>query len=687
MTGTFMLRCFIAALIAVGLAFGQAERGVATEADFYRLVAVEPSSPPPIDGRVGATWLSGAHVALKYDLTYRKGIGRDTTDAYVLVDPQYIYVAFVCKQREPLTVTQHTDDVGGGDDNVRVALWPGGRNGFLYTFVATPNGTHYQSSSENTAFAPGWDSSGRVIPGGYEVTMRIPRNVLHGDGRASWQLQFDRYVARNNRDLAWAFDPAMNGTLDAPYVGQLQGIGRIGSQAAARPLPRIGVYALAQAGAPSAGGNASRAGLDFSIPITGSSAFFGTVHPDYSDVEVDQQSISPTIFARRYNEVRPFFTQSANFFSSTELYTPSIPTPRAGYAVDGNTAGFRYAAFNALGNDGRDDNAETFGYTTNDQRWSARVQRVAVTYPGLDDVTQSTYLSYSDTKHWDVSGFFDAERGTQISDPSQSDYASGSIAWHDPQSSAGVSLFRIGGQFAPVDGYVSYNGTAGYSTYANHIWRYSSSSPLQSIWVGGSLNVSHAPDGSLNLGSHGVSTDITTRNNNTLGLSSGSLYVAQPGHGLVPFNQNSLGYYNNADPNKGFGITYTAGAIFDGYAQDLDVGAYAQLFRGGSVSIERYATDFNSPLALRQLEKLERISFMYQAGRFDAFSIGLRTIAGAPAGFGPQPQSRGTNLSFSYGQHRPYANLFVVYGDPNALSTAQSFVVKLVRFIGAGQGT
>ena len=100
-------------MIAVGVAFGHAERGVATEADPYRLVAVQPSSPPPIDGRVDAAWLTGAHVALKYDLTYRKGIGRDTTDAYVLVDPQYIYVAFVCKQREPLTVTQHTDDVGG----------------------------------------------------------------------------------------------------------------------------------------------------------------------------------------------------------------------------------------------------------------------------------------------------------------------------------------------------------------------------------------------------------------------------------------------------------------------------------------------------------------------------------------------------------------------------------------------
>jgi hypothetical protein len=56
-------------------------------------------------------------------------------------------------------------------------------------------------------------------------------------------------------------------------------------------------------------------GADFSLPVTPTAAFFGTFHPDYSNVELDQQSISPTVYQRTYSEVRPFFTQAASYYN------------------------------------------------------------------------------------------------------------------------------------------------------------------------------------------------------------------------------------------------------------------------------------------------------------------------------------------------------------------------------------
>ena len=59
------------------------------------------------------------------------------------------------------------------DDAVWVDLWPTGPTGFEYQFEANPNGSHNESSSENTAFAPHWDSRGAVTADGYTVTPPI----------------------------------------------------------------------------------------------------------------------------------------------------------------------------------------------------------------------------------------------------------------------------------------------------------------------------------------------------------------------------------------------------------------------------------------------------------------------------------------------------------------------------------
>jgi hypothetical protein len=74
-------------------------------------------------------------------------------------------VRFDVPQREHILAVQRANEVGDTtDDEVYVDLWPNGVNGFYYQFAANPIGTHWQYSSENTAYyRPGRRSALRTM--------------------------------------------------------------------------------------------------------------------------------------------------------------------------------------------------------------------------------------------------------------------------------------------------------------------------------------------------------------------------------------------------------------------------------------------------------------------------------------------------------------------------------------------
>jgi len=129
---------------------------------------------------------------------------------------------------------------------------------------------------------------------------------MRGDGRSIWRVQFDRRIRAANEVTEWAYDSAQGGTDQSIYAGYLHGM-EIAARNA-RTKPRVAVYGLGEYAPAYLGGSTSRTGVDLSLPITQTSSFVATFHPDYSNVELDQQSISPTAFPRRFSEVRQFFS-------------------------------------------------------------------------------------------------------------------------------------------------------------------------------------------------------------------------------------------------------------------------------------------------------------------------------------------------------------------------------------------
>lgn len=286
-----MARCraAFAAVAVVCLLSGSGEARASVEKVIGSLDVPKVTAAPAIDGSLDdPAWKNASTATLAYDLRKHQPAA-DKTTFYMMTDGAYLYVGVDARQAETIRATEHTNGVGlDTDDEVQVDLWPNGTKGFMYKFTSTPIGTHYQFSTENNLFEPEWSSAGRIDPGGYVVTMKIPLNVMHGTASGGWRVQLIRYVETTNTPIVWSFGSEQGNFNDVNYSGELSGLPRL---AGLREKPRVGIYGLGSLASQTVGGSTSRMGADISIPIVSGTAFVSTLHPDYSDVEIDQQKV------------------------------------------------------------------------------------------------------------------------------------------------------------------------------------------------------------------------------------------------------------------------------------------------------------------------------------------------------------------------------------------------------------
>lgn len=642
-------------------------------------------------------WSAAAATPLDWDFTDSRP-APETTDVRVLVDEQNLYVRFDARQREPIVATQQVDDVGqGSDDAVHVSLWPAGPGGFEYTFEANPRGTHYQSSSENTTFAPTWTSVGTIVDGGYRVTMRIPLRVIRGDGRATWTAQFTRTIKNAGVTLEWAHAPGQSGTDVVAYAGTLSGLASAAK--AARTRPRLGVYALGEAGTPATGGSTSRTGLDLALPITQTSSLVATVHPDFSNVESDQQTIAPTTFRRQYTEVRPFFAQGANVYDysncygcpggATELYTPAIPTPRTGYELEGKQGAFTFGALDAIG-DGRTDDAQSIVYATSDRSILANFTRAASEQRGVvHDVTDYGFLAWTDHKRW--SGYIEEgfEHGSLVHDPVQARRYNGGFAYTTKDDFWSVSAEHVGAQYDPVDGFVSVGDIAGYSAQGSHTWRFASG-PVQSFTPSFYVERYHGSDGfGTNLFDDNLSLSLFLRDKLSAAASVGTSFYRVPGDpSLHPNNQQGLRVDYLLNSAQQSTLAWNGGRFGNGYLSSSQAQTGLRLSRRTSVALFAYGTNYRGSDGT-DVQWLERASVTYDLGTRSSLVAGVRKIVGtAPPFPGSVPAfTNATNLSFGFSARRTHDDVYLVYGDASALQTRPALTLKLVHYFGAEKGT
>jgi hypothetical protein len=691
----------VTALLALGLAFapGAAHAAAGPPAPANQIPIAPVTAAPPVDGKLSDAWTALTPINLGWDLHLTRP-AREQTRVYVTADQTSLYVAFDAKQRGPVVASQRTNDIGyGSDDQVEVLLWPSGSSGFAYTFVANPLGTRYEFSSENASFAPRWDAQGTITPDGYVVTMRIPFAVMRGARAATWQAQFVRLNSSTLETDVWTHGAQQSDPTDIVYAGSLTGLA-FGGGAAARPRARAALYGLANAAAPVAGGNTTRMGADLSLPITSSTSFFATLHPDFSNVEADQQTIFPTPFRRAIVDYRPFFAQAASFYNPftalsscigctalSELYTPAIPTPRDGYALEGKQGGFSYAAFDSVGKD-RSDVASVVSYHTPNNMLTASVERVAVDLPGLKDETVVGGVTLDNHINRLAYVDFGIDRGSNVGDVSQGDRLESGVKLYGSNWFTGFSLRKVGAYYNPVDGFVSHPDIAGYDVNFERDVNFPVGGPIKNLIFTGELDRYHDHTGLLDQTDNYISAEVNTFKLYRLQVTFGSDYLRLADGTFAPVTQNGLAMNYKRTTDTPTGFAFNQGRFGDATLQSWTRLTTFRLGKLGSLALRGDDTvQFPRDGGPKLTQWLERVTYAYQAGPDTTFGLGIRRLIGQAPTLGvPSPYQNDWNLSAAY--HRRYRTkeLYIVYGDASAVSTTPQLIFKLIYYVGAEKG-
>jgi len=666
-------------------------------------------APPSLNGTIDDSWSAGAHVTLPTDYTNRRP-SLEKTDVIIARDGDAIDLAFDVQQKGGRISSQQTNGSNVlSDDYVGVYFWPQATHGFQYEFLANPRGARYQVSSENSSYSPQWTAVAKETPQGYTVTMRIPLTLIRSGGSTTWKVQFVRQDVSTNSLDVWTYSAAQSNLADPVYAGTITNV--LGKTVASRPKPRAQIYALGEATTKSQGGSTSRLGADFSLPVTSTSSLVASVHPDYSNVEVDQQTIAPNPFAYQYAEVRPFFTQAAQSFNQTFscsncptlLYTPSIPTYRDGYAYEGTQGPLSFAAFDTVGQS-RNDGAQVLTYTQQNAQdvIAASIQHTGVDadsefgegFDGVHDETTSITTGFLDRHthyYYYANGAID--RGSNVTSPGNANYFESGAGYITPLLGYGLNYQQIGEQFEPADGFVSQSDITGYESYYRQTFNFSPHDLLHDITTSANGGEYHNHLGlraqeyaatSLNFDFHDLTTIRLSQSESAIRIENGE-FLPYDGSGVL------LGYrYATNTPTY---VQYAGGPYYHGkldswsYVSTLGLAptVHLRLESDEDKYFSRYPGETNTSYWL------DRASLDWQVNRFASFDVGARRLVGTPLpgafGLAGGPPLGAGNLTAAFHLLEQKNEFYFVYGDPNSLTTKPALYLKWIRYIGAPKGT
>jgi hypothetical protein len=672
------------------------------------------------------------------------------TTAYLLYDDTNLYVAFKAVQTGvPIVATQTTNDVGFGvDDFVGIGVDTSGAGSQAYYFETTPRGALYEQANENVRFRPRWSAVAKAGDGSWTAVMIIPLNVLRvpHPGKQTWRLQFVRGIAARGEHVSWVWDPIMQDAASGTWptftdtrfwaAGTLD----LGAAAAMRPKPRADIYALSSTGSDrnlfqQSNGtflpmNARQYGGDFSFPITPTIRFVSTLNPDFSNVEIDQQTIVPQEFQRQLVEYRPFFSQGAAFINAASgprtaagtyvnppnlvFYSPSVGPFDSGAKVEGT---FGDQSFGVLTFHGYD---ETTNNTFSDQAYGYEhaVQGGSFIY-WSDGVFANHSLAGNDTTIEDGVEARDLANGMIYF----ADYAFENGSWV-PQGHADFAEFFVdrhkgnfeinGGyldispNYNPIDGFTSNSDIRGPQFETD----YTGATPgIKNYTIFFAADRFIDDSGAVHQADTQIFLTATFKNLVSLdgvgeqvgqlrsyGIPAGpdcsgpiiaqSSFTGYPCYrdGVTqPFNlyQIPLGY-RDGTPTP-FDVAYSWGPFGDNYVHLFSILTSRPIGHRFSLGLEydgTYERAFSNGILDSQW--LRRVSIGYNFSSDSSFSVGLRDINGL-GGFATQV---GNNLAVAFHQRFRKGNeLYINYGSPAAGATLNRLIVKFVFHSGADEGT
>ena len=665
-------------------------------------------------------WAKAVKATGFFNLTTRRPAKLETT-AYLLYDDQNLYVAFRAQQSGvAIHASQTTNQIGfGQDDAVGIGI-DTSAGAQVYFFEATPRGVRYQQASESSRYDPPWHAQAAVDGSDWVAMFTIPLKDLRAQGgkNRSWRINFIRIVAGDGDHYTWAYDGLMQDgqppnwppLTDARYWPTLAGLDIASTQT--RPKPRAAIYGLEsigqdrdifqQANNTFAKESIRNYGLDLVFPLTSTIAAVGTLNPDFSNVEVDQQTIVPQEFPRNLTEYRPFFAQGASYFTNLSVplgndianpdqvfYSPSIGPFDRGLKVEGT---YGYQSFGLLSfrstdeSDILDDQAFGFKHATPDRTFLYWVDGVFAHHDIGNDSTVESGIAGRNLATGFVWGYDQSLEQMNLSTNPGDGFAfarSGFVDVHKPNYEFNVDYLDIGPGYNPIDGYTAVNDIRGLQGFTD----WTASYPGIKTWTGfitADRFLNHLGD--VKEADIFGTTDIFTDNLFHLNLTQQSSSLDDPvlTDGIMqPFNQSSftLGYRDGTPSPIDF--FYGEGPFSTFYLQQFNASTTRPIGTHLNLALVYAGTEERSKVLGVDGQTLRSVALGESLGSDTNVTLALRSINGN-GGFA----SPGVN--FAAGFHEKFqsgSELYVNYGTPAATVSLNRLIVKYVLRFGGGEGT
>jgi hypothetical protein len=261
----------------------------------------------------------------------------------VLYDERNLYIGILAHDSEPdgvvarirqrdklLEPSGFEDSYGfAGDDGVAILLDPFRDRRNAVVFATNANGAEFDAliTDESGAFNADWRAVWTVraqrVPQGWSAELAIPFRSLRYPAESrpeGWGLNVWRMVRRRNEESLWAaWSRDGGGFQRVSQAGRLLGLAGLPRSGLNLEVKPYGLVGLSQQ--PAFGGGESLEstrqadiGLDAKWEVRPGLVLDGTIHPDFAQVEADNEQVNLTRFDLFFPEKRDFFLENAGIF-------------------------------------------------------------------------------------------------------------------------------------------------------------------------------------------------------------------------------------------------------------------------------------------------------------------------------------------------------------------------------------
>ncbi|MES2003728.1 MAG: DUF5916 domain-containing protein [Bacteroidota bacterium] len=300
-----------------------------------KLPAVRTTQKIVIDGNLSDEAWKSAPVATDL-VEWRPTFGKiedekNKTEIRILYDNSAIYVSGFCHQASNDSISTELvgrDKVGVNDFvGILFDTYNDKINGFGY--YVTPLGEQYDakysSNGEDDSWNSVYETSAKLVPGGWVFEMRIPYSAIRFSNgkKQDWGINITRRNSKSGKQFMWSpTDPTIGGNFFAQF-GLWTGIEDIKPPVRLSFSPYISTYVNHYPYNDPAIKNTATSingGMDVKYGISQAFTLDMTLIPDFGQVQSDNQVLNLTPFEVKYNENRSFFTEGTELFGKGNLF-------------------------------------------------------------------------------------------------------------------------------------------------------------------------------------------------------------------------------------------------------------------------------------------------------------------------------------------------------------------------------